>query len=51
MAKPNRGASIKSKENWRGTCPCCKRTRVKLLWTKVTENKEKLTVCKHCGNK
>ncbi|MCL1858217.1 MAG: hypothetical protein FWF92_03170 [Oscillospiraceae bacterium] len=46
--KTKRGNAIKSTPNWRGTCPSCKRTGVKLLWTKV-EGESSLKVCKHCG--
>lgn len=49
MAKPKRGRHVKAIPNWRGTCPCCKRTGVKLLWVKLDENKEQLQVCKRCG--
>jgi len=47
--KTKRGNAIKSTEGgWRGTCPVCKRTGVKLMWTKVDgENTQR--VCKHCG--
>jgi len=50
MAKTNRGKVVKKQENWRGTCPICKRTGVKLLWTKVMEDGSKPKVCKICGN-
>ncbi|GKX67342.1 hypothetical protein [Inconstantimicrobium mannanitabidum] len=46
MAKNKRGKAIKKILNWRGTCPICKRTRVKLLWEKDGQK-----VCKICGNK
>lgn len=48
MAKTKRGKNIKSIEGWRGTCPICGRTRVKLLWTNVTADGEKVTCCKKC---
>lgn len=50
MAKNKRGRGIKKIPNWRGTCPVCKRTGVKLLWDKLINN-EKIKVCKACGNK
>lgn len=46
MAKNKRGPCVKKEKNWRGTCPLCSRTRVKLLW-----NKDKIKVCKHCAAK
>lgn len=49
MSKPRRGKNIRSTENWRGTCPLCKRTGVKLLWVALDENNKDLNVCKHCG--
>lgn len=51
MAKAYRGKAIKRTPGWRGTCPLCKRPRVKLLWTKLAEDGKKITVCKVCGNK
>ncbi|MCL2775062.1 MAG: hypothetical protein FWD71_17200 [Oscillospiraceae bacterium] len=50
--KPYRGIYVKKTypNVWRGTCPSCKRTGVKLLWTKV-EGESNFKVCKHCGNK
>jgi rRNA maturation endonuclease Nob1 len=50
MAKNKRGRGIKATLNWRGTCPLCSRTGVKLLWDKTTEAGAKLKVCKRCGN-
>jgi hypothetical protein len=49
MAKPKRGRHIKSIPNWRGTCPKCERTGVKLLWIKLEKDNEQLNVCKRCG--
>lgn len=46
MAKNKRGKYVKKIVNWRGTCPLCARTGVKLLW-----DKESKKVCKRCGNK
>lgn len=45
MAKNKRGKYVKKIKNWRGTCPICKRTGVKLLW-----QKDKVAVCKRCGD-
>lgn len=50
MAKTKRGKNIKNSPNWRGSCPICKRTGVKLLWDKVAANGG-IKVCKVCGNK
>jgi transcription elongation factor Elf1 len=50
MGKNRRGKNIKKIANWKGTCPICRRTAVKLLWNKVTANGT-INVCKHCGNK
>lgn len=50
MAKPKRGKHIKAIPNWRGTCPVCERTGVKLLWTRIKEDKSLLNVCKRCGS-
>jgi hypothetical protein len=50
MAKPKRGKHIKEIPNWRGTCPVCERTGVKLLWTRMKEDKSQLSVCKRCGS-
>ncbi len=49
MSKAKRGSGIKSNENWRGTCPVCKRTGVKLLWSKVEDEKNTINVCKRCA--
>jgi len=48
MPKPKRGKNAKVIKNWRGTCPLCKRTGVKVLWEK-TDDDQKLKVCKRCG--
>jgi hypothetical protein len=50
MAKPKRGKHIKTIPNWRGTCPVCERTGVKLLWIRIKEDKSPLSVCKRCGS-
>jgi len=49
MAKPNRGSNIKKIPGWRGTCPVCKRKRVRTLWT-YTLNEEKVKICKKCNS-
>ena len=48
MPKPKRGKQAKIVKDWRGTCPACNRTGVKLLWEK-SEGSNKLKVCKMCG--
>ena len=48
MPKPKRGRGVKSSPTWRGTCPICNRTGVKLLWEK-TVDEDKKAVCKQCG--
>ena len=48
MAKTKRGKVIKKILGWRGTCPVCKRKRVKLLWSGIDGNTG-LKVCKKCG--
>ena len=46
MSKQFRGKGIKKNPGWRGICPICKKTGVKLLW-----NKDKENVCKICYGK
>ena len=48
MPKPKRGKYAKLIAGWRGTCPVCHRTGVKILWEKI-ENDVKKKVCKQCG--
>ena len=48
MPKPKRGKLARTIKNWRGNCPACTRTGVKLLWEK-TEGEKTLKVCKQCG--
>jgi hypothetical protein len=48
MAKVKRGKNVKKIPGWRGTCPVCKRTRVKLLWA-GTKEATGANVCKKCG--
>jgi len=47
MPKPKRGRNVKA-PGWRGQCPVCGRTGVKLLWTK-SGGEAPLKVCKKCG--
>jgi hypothetical protein len=49
MAKPKRGKHVKEQLNWRGTCPICRRTGVKLLWIKIDKDNCQQNVCKRCG--
>lgn len=48
MAKAYRGNNVKE-HGWRGTCPVCQRTGVKVLWTKTDDNGNELKVCKACS--
>lgn len=50
MAKNVRGKEVKKELGWRGTCPICKRTGVKLLWLAKKDN-EDIKVCKICGER
>ncbi len=50
MSKPKRGKHVKTIPNWRGTCPECQRSGVKLLWVKVSTDNSKQNVFKRCGN-
>ena len=50
MAKPKRGKHMKEIPNWRGTCPACERTGVKLLWTRIKEDGSRQSVCKRCSS-
>ncbi len=47
MGKSKRGKAISGMVNWRGTCPLCKRQRVKLVWQEGA-GKEALKICKAC---
>lgn len=48
MSKAHRGSGIRDKVKCgRGTCPVCKRTGVKLLYTHE-HNEKKLEICKIC---
>ncbi|QUI24093.1 hypothetical protein HZI73_18130 [Vallitalea pronyensis] len=46
MSKNYRGKSINRKTKWRGTCPKCNRTGVKLIWPQGN-----IKVCKQCFSK
>jgi hypothetical protein len=48
MPKLKRGSNAKKIPHWRGTCPKCKRKRVKVLWTNIIEGVA-TGVCKRCG--
>ncbi len=48
MPKPRRGSNARKIPSWRGTCPLCNRTRVKVLWTAMRDG-ALLKVCKRCG--
>ena len=48
MPKPKRGKLARMTKEWRGTCPLCTRTGVKILWEK-TEGDKTHKVCKQCG--
>ena len=48
MPKPKRGKLVKTSQTWRGICPICNRTGVKLLWEKSV-GEDKKSVCKQCG--
>ena len=49
MGKAKRGRNIKA-DGWRGTCPLCARTGVKLLWEKPAEEGGKaVKICKRCS--
>ena len=50
MAKNFRGRNIK-KEGWKGTCPICSRTGVKLLWSGKDANDKDVNICKICNKK
>lgn len=50
MSKQKRGKTIKKIENWRGTCPICKRGAVKLLWSKLVGDTN-VKCCKVCSSK
>ena len=51
MAKPKRGKNARVVPNWRGSCPSCERTGVKLLWEKNDDSGKLIKVCKVCGKK
>lgn len=48
MAKAHRGAGILDQVNHgRGTCPLCKRTGIKVMYERESQDK-KVMVCKQC---
>jgi hypothetical protein len=49
MGKTHRGKGIRNLPGRaRGTCPVCKRTRVKLLYNRVLPDGSLVRVCKRC---
>ncbi|WP_128894157.1 hypothetical protein [Longirhabdus pacifica] len=52
MAKSNRGKPLRQLfARGRGTCPICKRTRIKLLYEIKGEDGNNMKVCKICSKK
>ena len=52
MGKQYRGKALwKMPSRGRGTCPACKRDRVKLLYELIIGSGDKITVCKRCQKK
>jgi len=49
MPKPKRGKLARMTKEWRGTCPLCNRTGVKILWEKSDDQGNAKKVCKQCG--
>jgi len=48
MPKLKRGKLARTTQEWRGTCPSCSRTGVKILWEKK-DGEATLKVCKRCA--
>jgi len=48
MPKPKRGKNARLTKGWRGSCPSCSRTGVKILWEKK-DGDNTLKVCKRCA--
>jgi len=48
MPKLKRGKLARMTKEWRGTCPSCNRTGVKMLWEKK-DGEESIKVCKRCA--
>ncbi|MFD0710799.1 hypothetical protein [Paenibacillus sp. GCM10027626] len=49
MAKTKRGRALWSlPSRGRGTCPLCKATRIKLLYTRTKSSGTAVKVCKRC---
>ena len=49
MSKNHRGRGLYEKiRRGRGTCPVCRKTGVKLLYTHETEDKKNVEICKVC---
>ncbi len=50
MAKTKRGKALKRDGYGRGTCPICKRARVKLAW-EIKRDGTKVRICKVCNGR
>lgn len=51
-SKTHRGKTLwKLPSHGRGTCPVCKKTRIKVLYEIITGDSSKIKVCKRCQNK
>jgi hypothetical protein len=49
MSKTHRGKGIRNlPSQGRGTCPICKRTRIKLLYDRSLPDGSAVKVCKNC---
>ncbi|MCL2360222.1 MAG: hypothetical protein FWC73_00225 [Defluviitaleaceae bacterium] len=48
MPKLKRGKLARLTKDWRGTCPSCSRSGVKVLWEKK-DGEATLKVCKRCA--
>ena len=49
MSKNHRGSGLYEKiRRGRGTCPVCRRTGVKLLYSHEVEGKKSIEICKIC---
>lgn len=51
MSKSKRGKALWTlPSRGRGTCPVCRSTRIKLLYTRKSSTEQVLKVCKSCFN-
>ncbi|MCL2406319.1 MAG: hypothetical protein FWC95_00165 [Defluviitaleaceae bacterium] len=48
MAKAKRGKTNLTVKGWRGSCPQCSRTGVRLLWETKGEDDKNIKICKVC---